>query len=80
MVQGRTNDGTTMIEEAISPCYPIITLKVSDAKIESIDEFKNRNCIKVVCDLNDHVCFFHASLYQLTLSDKFLAKQGGQFK
>ena len=42
------------------------------AKIESIDEFKNRNCIKVVCDLNDHAVFSRPIPTE-HLSDKFLA-------
>ena len=65
-----------MIEEAISPLLSDTSILVANlmAKIESIDEFKNRNCIKVVCDLNDHAMFFSREPIPTEhLSDKFLA-------
>ena len=61
MVQGdEPMTEPAMIEEAISPLLSDTSILVANlmAKIESIDEFKNRNCIKVVCDLNEHAKFF----------------------
>lgn len=60
MVQGdepMTEPG--MIEEAVSPLLSNDSVLVSNlmARIESIDEFNDRNCIKVVCDLNDNAMF-----------------------
>lgn len=49
-----------MITEAVTPMLKDPSLKVVNllGKIESIEEFEDRNCIKVVCDLKGNaLCF-----------------------
>lgn len=61
MVQGdepMTDPG--MIEEAVKPMLDDPSIEVTNllGKIESIEEFEDRNCIKVICDLrNNALCF-----------------------
>lgn len=49
-----------MIVESISPLLSDASIKVTNllGKIESVDEFEDRNCIKVVCDLNSNALYF----------------------
>jgi len=49
-----------MITEAISPMLddPKILITNLLGKIESNDEFEDKNCIKVVCDLNRNALYF----------------------
>ena len=49
-----------MITEAVSPLIEDKTILVSNlmAKIKSESEFQDRNCIKVVCDLNFDALYF----------------------
>ena len=49
-----------MITEAISPMLddPKILITNLLGKIESNDEFEDKNCIKVVCDLNNNALYF----------------------
>lgn len=49
-----------MISEAVGPMLDDTSILVVNllGKIKTIDEFEDRNCIKVVCDLdNDAICF-----------------------
>ena len=61
MVQGdepMTHPG--MIDEAVGPMLKDSSINVVNllAKIESLEEFEDRNCIKVVCDLESNaICF-----------------------
>ena len=49
-----------MITEAVAPMLDnpeiLVTNLIGD--IETIDEFEDRNCIKVVCDLNSNALYF----------------------
>lgn len=49
-----------MISEAISPMLEDDSLQIVNllGKIESIAEFEDRNCIKVVCDLQGYALYF----------------------
>ncbi len=49
-----------MIAEAVAPLLQDPTLQVSNllAPISSPDEFEDRNCIKVVCDLRSNALYF----------------------
>ena len=49
-----------MIEEAVRPLLEHADVKVANlvAPIESREEFEDRNCIKVVCDLHGDAIFF----------------------
>ena len=49
-----------MIEESVSPLLADPTVKVTNllGKIESTEEFEDRNCIKVVCDLASNAIYF----------------------
>lgn len=49
-----------MISEAVQPLLDDADIKVANliAKIENLDEFHDRNCIKVVCDLNSNAMYF----------------------
>lgn len=61
MVQGDEPMTTSqMIEEATFPMIqdPSINIVNLVAPIESIEEFEDRNCIKVVCDLTGNALYF----------------------
>lgn len=61
MVQGdEPMTCSEMIEESVSPLLKDSMVKVSNllGKIESINEFEDRNCIKVVCDLESNAIYF----------------------
>ncbi len=49
-----------MISEAISPMLDDSEILITNllGKIESKEEFEDRNCIKVVCDLNNNALYF----------------------
>lgn len=49
-----------MISEAVSPMLKDSTLRIVNllGKIKSIEEFEDRNCIKVVCDLESNALYF----------------------
>jgi 3-deoxy-manno-octulosonate cytidylyltransferase (CMP-KDO synthetase) len=49
-----------MIEEAVSPMLedPAIQVVNLMGKVESLEEFQSRNCIKVVCDLKRNALYF----------------------
>jgi 3-deoxy-manno-octulosonate cytidylyltransferase (CMP-KDO synthetase) len=49
-----------MISEAVMPMLDDASLNVVNllGKIESLTEFEDRNCIKVVCDLNNNALYF----------------------
>jgi 3-deoxy-manno-octulosonate cytidylyltransferase (CMP-KDO synthetase) len=49
-----------MISEAVQPMLTNESIQVTNliSKIESIEEFEDRNCIKVVCDLNGDALYF----------------------
>ena len=49
-----------MIAEAVQPMLDDATIQVTNllGKIKDIAEFKDRNCIKVVCDLNGNAMYF----------------------
>jgi 3-deoxy-manno-octulosonate cytidylyltransferase (CMP-KDO synthetase) len=49
-----------MIAEAVQPMLNDETIQVTNllAKIKDIAEFEDRNCIKVVCDLNGNAMYF----------------------
>ncbi len=49
-----------MINEAVQPMIDDLDLKVVNllGKIETKEEFQDRNCIKVVCDLNSNALYF----------------------
>jgi len=61
MVQGdEPMTESEMIREAVSPMLEDKTIKIVNllGKIDSVEEFDDRNCIKVVCDLNSNaICF-----------------------
>ncbi len=61
MVQGdEPMTNPRMIDEAVAPMLKEPDIRVVNllAKIESLEEFEDRNCIKVVCDLqSDALCF-----------------------
>jgi 3-deoxy-manno-octulosonate cytidylyltransferase (CMP-KDO synthetase) len=61
MVQGdEPMTHPNMITEAVTPMLedPMISITNLIADIESIEEFEDRNCIKVVCDLNSNALYF----------------------
>ena len=49
-----------MISEAVQPILEDPEIKVVNlmGEIKSIEEFEDRNCIKVVCDLNGNALYF----------------------
>ncbi len=49
-----------MIDEALQPMLTDESIQVTNllGKIESVEEFEDRNCIKVVCDLNSDALYF----------------------
>lgn len=49
-----------MITEAVQPMLDDATIQVTNllGKIKDIAEFEDRNCIKVVCDLNGNAMYF----------------------
>ena len=49
-----------MISEAVSPMLDDSKILITNllGKIESKEEFKDQNCIKVVCDLNSNALYF----------------------
>jgi 3-deoxy-manno-octulosonate cytidylyltransferase (CMP-KDO synthetase) len=49
-----------MIAEAVQPMHDDVTIQVTNllGKIKDIAEFEDRNCIKVVCDLNGNAMYF----------------------
>jgi 3-deoxy-manno-octulosonate cytidylyltransferase (CMP-KDO synthetase) len=49
-----------MISEAVEPMLAEPTLRIVNllGKIESAEEFEDRNCIKVVCDLQSNALYF----------------------
>jgi 3-deoxy-manno-octulosonate cytidylyltransferase (CMP-KDO synthetase) len=49
-----------MISEAIAPMLsdPAVQVVNLHGKIASVEEFEDRNCIKVVCDLNGNALYF----------------------
>jgi 3-deoxy-manno-octulosonate cytidylyltransferase (CMP-KDO synthetase) len=49
-----------MIAEAVQPMLDDDTIQVTNllGKIKDIAEFEDRNCIKVVCDLNGNAMYF----------------------
>ena len=49
-----------MISEAVSPMLDDSKILITNllGKIESKEEFEDRNCIKVVCDLNSNALYF----------------------
>ena len=61
MVQGdEPMTHPNMITEAVTPMLedPMISITNLIADIESIEEFEDRNCIKVVCDLQSNAIYF----------------------
>lgn len=61
MVQGdEPMTQPAMIEEAIGPMIKDSSIKVTNliGNIKSIEEFEDRNCIKVVCDLDSNAIYF----------------------
>lgn len=61
MVQGdEPMTHPNMINEAVQPMLSDSTIQVVNllGKIEGVDEFIDRNCIKVVCDLNQDALYF----------------------
>lgn len=51
---------SNMITEAISPMLKVPKIPVTNllGKIENKEDFEDRNCIKVVCDLNGNALYF----------------------
>jgi 3-deoxy-manno-octulosonate cytidylyltransferase (CMP-KDO synthetase) len=49
-----------MIAEAVQPMLDDVTIQVTNllGKIKDVAEFEDRNCIKVVCDLNGNAMYF----------------------
>jgi len=49
-----------MITEAVSPMLKVPEILITNllGKIENQEEFEDRNCIKVVCDLNGNALYF----------------------
>ena len=61
MVQGdEPMTHPNMITEAVTPMIDDKNIMVTNllGNIESIDEFEDRNCIKVVCDLDSNALYF----------------------
>lgn len=61
MVQGdEPMTHPNMITEAVTPMIDDKNIKVTNllGNIETIDEFEDRNCIKVVCDINSNALYF----------------------
>jgi len=61
MVQGdEPMTHPNMIAEAVQPMIDNSSIEVTNliGQIRTIDEFKDRNCIKVVCDLTDNALYF----------------------
>ncbi|MDA9600648.1 3-deoxy-manno-octulosonate cytidylyltransferase [Nitrosomonadales bacterium] len=61
MVQGdEPMTHSDMIEEAVQPMLDDPAIQVTNllGKIKDIAEFEDRNCIKVVCDLNGNAMYF----------------------
>ncbi|MCW7482129.1 3-deoxy-manno-octulosonate cytidylyltransferase [Leptospira kanakyensis] len=61
MIQGdEPMTKSEMIDEAINPMLSDKSIKIVNllAPIESLEEFEDRNCIKVVCDLNGNAIYF----------------------
>jgi 3-deoxy-manno-octulosonate cytidylyltransferase (CMP-KDO synthetase) len=61
MVQGdEPMTHPNMIDEAVQPMLSDSSILVTNlvAKIESQEDFNDRNCIKVVCDLNSNALYF----------------------
>jgi len=61
MVQGdEPMTHPNMIKEAVQPMLEDSTIKVTNllGEIKSASEFEDRNCIKVVCDLNSNAMYF----------------------
>lgn len=61
MVQGdEPLTNADMLTEAVQPMMKDMAIDVINlmGKIESEAEFKDRNCIKVVCDTNDYALYF----------------------
>jgi 3-deoxy-manno-octulosonate cytidylyltransferase (CMP-KDO synthetase) len=61
MVQGdEPMTHPNMIDEAVQPMLSDSSILVTNlvAKIESEEDFNDRNCIKVVCDLNSNALYF----------------------
>ncbi len=61
MVQGdETMTHPDMIMESVQPLIDDNNIQISNllANIDTIDEFKDRNCIKVVCDLESNALYF----------------------
>ena len=67
MVQGdEPMTHPNMISEAVQPMLddPSILIVNLLGNIQSIDEFEDRNCIKVVCDLQSNAIIFLVSPFQ----------------
>jgi 3-deoxy-manno-octulosonate cytidylyltransferase (CMP-KDO synthetase) len=49
-----------MIAEAVQPMLDDVTIQVTNllGQIKDVAEFEDRNCIKVVCDLNSNAMYF----------------------
>jgi 3-deoxy-manno-octulosonate cytidylyltransferase (CMP-KDO synthetase) len=61
MVQGdEPMTHPNMITEAVQPLIKDKNIKISNliAKIDTVEEFEDRNCIKVVCDLGLNAIYF----------------------
>jgi 3-deoxy-manno-octulosonate cytidylyltransferase (CMP-KDO synthetase) len=61
MVQGdEPMTHPNMIEEAVRPMMNDSSIQVTNllGKINTLEEFEDRNCIKVVCDLQSNALFF----------------------
>ena len=61
MVQGdEPMVNAEMLSEAITPMMSDKTIEVANllGDIKSLDEFRDKNCIKVVCDKNNNALFF----------------------
>jgi 3-deoxy-manno-octulosonate cytidylyltransferase (CMP-KDO synthetase) len=79
MVQGdEPMTHPNMITEAVAPMLDnpeiLVTNLIGD--IETIDEFEDRNCIKVVCDLNSNaLCFSREPIPTRKFGDVTMKKQ-----
>lgn len=61
MVQGdEPMTHPNMIDEAVQPMLNDLTIQVTNllGKIKNIAEFEDKNCIKVVCDLDSNAMYF----------------------
>ncbi len=61
MIQGdEPMTNSSMIEESITPILndPSVVVTNLLGRIDSIEEFEDRNCIKVVCDLHGNAIYF----------------------